>query len=79
MSMVEMVPILYNYLYGNGLQNQTTSLSYYFAMTTVANFDSSKSSYITAHKYLNTIPDLISTFIFIVFYFYWLRKGNKIT
>ncbi len=28
---------------------------------------------------MNVIPDIISTLVFIIFYFYWLHKGEVIT
>jgi len=30
-------------------------------------------------KYFNTIPDMICSLAFLIFYFYWLYKGDKLT
>ena len=41
MSIVELVPVIYNYLQGTALSTMTASTTYYFAKTTVGNLASS--------------------------------------
>lgn len=79
MSIVELAPIIYNYLEGNGLSTLTTSLNYYFAKTTIGNISSTSSSFPTQDKLINVVADMACIFIFIIFYFFWLRRGNKLT
>lgn len=79
MSIVELIPIIYNYAAGGALSNMTVSLNYYFAKTTIANFSPSTSSYPTQDKLMNVICDMICIFLFISFYFFWLKRGNELT
>lgn len=79
MSIVAIVPLVYNVLTGPVMGEKGSSLSYWIAATTVGNFDSSNSNYNQTHKFMNVIPDMISTLVFIIFYFYWLHKGEVIT
>lgn len=79
MSIIELVPIIYNFFSSNGLTNSTSSASYYIALTTIAAYDSSSDNQSTRDKYLNTIPDLVVCVIFFIFYFYWLHKSEVLT
>ena len=79
MSIISLVPTVYNYLTGPVMDTKGTSLAYTVAKTTIGNFSSSHADYQSLYKFLNVIPDMVLTLIFIVFYFYWLKKGNSIT
>ena len=79
MSIVELMPILYNYCSGNGLSDLTVSINYYFAKTTIGNFSTSSTSYQNADKLINVISDMVCILIFIIFYFFWLYRSNKLT
>ena len=79
MSIVSLVPTVYNYLKGTVMDAKGSSLAYTVAKTTIGNFSSSDANYQMLYKYLNVIPDMVVMLIFIIFYFYWLRMGNAIT
>lgn len=79
MSIIELVPIIYNYFSSNGLTNLTSSANYYLALTTIAAYNSSSDNHSTQDKFLNTIPDLVVSIIFFIFYFYWLHKSEVLT
>ena len=79
MSIISLVPTVYNYLKGTVMDAKGSSLAYTIAKTTIGNFSSSSSDYQALHKFLNVIPDMVVILIFIIFYFYWLKKGDKIT
>lgn len=79
MSLVSLVPLVYNVLRGPVMGSKGSSLSYWIAASTVGNFDSQNVSYGSVDKYMNVIPDIVATFVFVVFYFYWLHKGEVIT
>jgi hypothetical protein len=53
-------------------------LAYYFGGTTIGNY-SATSNYSASYKWVNTITDIVIILIFIVFYFFWLRKGSRLT
>jgi len=78
MSLLSLIPTIFNYLSGSKIVGQGTSLAYYFGGTTIGNF-STTSSYSNSYKLVNTITDMVNIFIFIVFYFFWLKKGSDIT
>lgn len=78
MSLISLIPIVYNVLSGT-VMSSGTSLAYYIASTSIGNFSSSDSSYSPTSKYLNVIPDMVSMLVFIVYYFYWLHKGEVIS
>ena len=79
MSIVSLIPTVYNYLKGTVMDAKGSSLAFTIAKTTIGNFNSSHSDYQTLHKFLNVIPDMVVILIFTIFYFYWLKKGDKIT
>jgi hypothetical protein len=79
MSILAIVPLVYNVCTGPVMGDKGSSLSYWIAATTIGNFDSSNSKYNQTDKLMNVIPDIISTLVFIIFYFYWLHKGEVIT
>ena len=61
------------------MDTRGSSIAYQIAKTTIGNYNSSNSNYKMLYKYMNVIPDMVGIFIFILFYFYWLKKGNTIT
>lgn len=79
MSIVQLIPIIYNYIAGNGLSTLTISLNYYFARTTIAAFSASTSTSPSQDKLINVVSDMFCILIFIVFYFFWLNRGNQLT
>jgi hypothetical protein len=79
MSIIELSPIIYNYLNGSALSTMTISINYYFAKTTLAALSPGTSSSQTQDKLVNVIADMICIFIFICFYFFWLKWGNSLT
>lgn len=79
MSVVCLVPLVYNVVTGPVMKEKGSSLSYWIAASTVGNFNSNNVEYTSVDKYMNVIPDIIATFVFVVFYFYWLHKGEVIT
>lgn len=79
MSIVELMPIIYNYCSGSGLSDLTVSVNYYFAKTTIGNFSTSSTSYKKFDKLINVISDMVCILIFIVFYFFWLYRSNHLT
>lgn len=78
MAIISMVPIIYNVVSGT-VMSSGTSLAYKIAATTIGNFSSSNSGYSIYDKYMNVIPDIVVMVVFIVFYFFWLHKGEVIT
>jgi hypothetical protein len=79
MSIVELMPILYNYCSGNGLTTLTVSINYYFAKTTIGSFTTDATTYVSASKQVNVISDMVCILIFIIFYFFWLYRSDKLT
>jgi hypothetical protein len=79
MAIVQLIPIIYNYVSGNGLSTMTVSINYYFARTTVAAISASTSSTPTQDKLVNVVSDMFCILLFIVFYFFWLKRGNQLT
>jgi hypothetical protein len=79
MSIIELIPIIYNFFSCNGLTNLTVSANYYLASTSIAAYDSSSDNHSRQNKFLNTIPDLVVSIIFLIFYFYWLHKSEVLT
>lgn len=73
------MPIIYNYVSGDGLSTLTVSVNYYFARTTIGNFSADSSSYSSSSKMVNVVSDMVCIFIFIVFYFLWLYRGDSLT
>ena len=78
MSLVALFPTVFNYVCGSYITGKGTGLAYYFGGTTIGNY-SATSNYSTSYKWVNTITDMVIIFIFIVFYFFWLKKGSSIT
>lgn len=78
MSLLSLIPTIFNYLSGSKIVGQGTTLAYYFGGTTIGNFSTS-STYSNSYKLVNTITDMVNIFIFIVFYFFWLKRGSDIT
>ena len=78
MAIVSMAPIVYNVVSGTVMKSGT-SIAYYIASTTIGNFSSSDSGYTSTDKFMNVIPDIVAMAVFVVFYFYWLHKGEVIT
>lgn len=56
----------------------SSSANLYIAKTTIATFSTTNGSTAT-DKLMNTIPDMVCMFLFVVFYFYWLYKSGKLT
>lgn len=79
MSVLELIPIIYNYLQEGALTNMTVSLNYYFAKTTIAAFSPSTSSFPSQDKLINVVSDMVCILVFIIFYFFWLKRGNLLT
>jgi phosphotransferase system glucose/maltose/N-acetylglucosamine-specific IIC component len=79
MSIVSLVPTIYNAVVGTVMATKGSSLAYFISATTIGNFSSSDSSYSQWNKYMNVIPDMVLMLVFITFYFYWLHKGEVIT
>ena len=79
MALISAIPTAYNYVKGTVMATKGSSLAYEIASTTIGNFSSSDANYKAFHKYINVIPDMLLTLVFIIFYFYWLKKGNNIT
>jgi hypothetical protein len=79
MAILSLVPTIYNYLTGPVMSAKGSSLAYYIAMTTIGNFSTSNSNYTETNKYVNVITDMVVMLVFIVTYFYWLRRGEIIT
>jgi len=78
MSIASLFPTIFNYVSGSNIVGQGTSLAYYFGGTTIGNY-SATSNYSSSYKWVNTISDMVIIFIFIVFYFFWLKKGSDLT
>lgn len=78
MSLFALIPTIINYVSGSNIVGQGTSLAYYFAGTTIGNY-SVASKYSPSFKWVNTITDMVVIYIFIVFYFFWLLKGPRLT
>jgi len=72
------VPCVINYLEGNGLRNVTTSLNYYFAKTSIGNYIASRDSKSSFHKIMNVIPCMAAIGVFIIYYFVWLYRSDKL-
>jgi len=79
MSIISLIPTIYNVIVGPVMSSKGSSLAYYVSATTIGNFSSTDSSYTQWNKYLNVIPDMVLMLVFITFYFYWLHKGEVIT
>ena len=77
MSLVALIPTIFNYVSGSYIAGQGSTLAYYFGGTTIGNFSTS-SNYSSSYKLINTITDMLIIFVFIVFYFYWLRQGSTL-
>ena len=78
LSILYLVPTIFNYLEGNGLQNSSTSFNYYLAKTTIANFDSSTDTNSSFHKLFNAIPNMIGISLFVMYYFFWLYRSDSL-
>lgn len=78
MSIVELVPVIYNYVSGTALSTMTASTTYYFAKTTIGNLASTQSN-AQLNKLMNVVPDMVCIFVFICFYFHWLHRGSALT
>jgi hypothetical protein len=78
MSLIALIPTIFNYLSGSEIVRQGSTLAYYFGGTTIGNFSTS-CNYSSSYKLINTSTDLAIIIIFILFYFYWLRKGSELT
>ena len=77
MSILSLIPVIFNYFSGSTIVGQGSSLAYFFGGTTIGNL-STASSYSNSFKLVNTIVDMVNTLIFIVFYFFWLKKGSDV-
>jgi len=78
MSLIALIPTIFNYVSGSCIAGQGSTLAYYFGGTTIGNFSTS-SNYSSSYKLINTITDMVIVYVFIVFYFYWLRQGSNLT
>ena len=79
MGLISLIPTVYNYLTGTVMDTKGSSLAYTIAKTSIGNYSSTHADYQPLWKYINVITDMVITLIFIMFYFYWLKKGNSIT
>ena len=85
LTVISLVPIIYNYVVGSRFANATPTLSIYISQVSIANFygnDPSKSSQSQISntkipKLVNCISDLAICFAVMVFYFYWTNKSAK--
>ena len=87
MSLVELIPMIYNYSQGSALANEGNGLQYIITRLTIGNQAITKNTRISENttlqnKLFNVIPDIVLSTMFFVFYFYWERKsyaeGRKI-
>ena len=87
MSLISLIPIIYNAVAGTNLSDVGTGIQYYVAWTTVGNHqgatigtaDQAQIAESLKHKMLNAIPAIVYSLVFVIFYFYWSWKSNRIT
>ena len=71
--------MVYNLVKGNALDNSGTSLKVVAIRTTLGAYEyDATDTESLQHKLLNVVPDIVSCVVFLVFYFYWERKSNRI-
>ena len=84
LSLISLVPIIYNYLSGNALEDRESSLDVYITKTSLGNYqystmtgnDIENTSF--QHKLINVIADIVACIVFLGFYFFWNKKSEKI-
>ena len=79
MALISLIPIIYNGIVGPVMSTKGSTLPYSVAKTTIGNFSSSHPDYQILNKIMNVVPDILVILVFIIFYFFWLRKGRTIT
>ena len=87
MTLISLIPIIYNYVGGTALANTGDSLAVYAARLSIANNKGVAEASATADdvsnamlgKLLNLIPALLNAVIFFIFYLYWDKRSIKAT
>ena len=83
LTLISLVPMIYNYLQGDRYSNSVSSLNVFVGRLSISNFYGNKPSQSTAQQISGTkVPkliscgaDLVSCFLVMVFYFYWTNKS----
>jgi hypothetical protein len=78
-SIISLLPIIYNYMQGDRFADARSSLDIYISKISIANFYGDDPSVTDANlvhnssksKMVNCITDLVISFIVMVFYFHW--------
>ncbi len=87
LTIISLIPVIYNYLQGTRFSNSVSSLDVYIGKISISNFygnDPTKDfttqiSKTKLPKLINCITDLLNSFIVMIFYFYWTNRSEKIT
>ena len=87
LSLLSLLPIIYNYIEGDRFVDARPSLDIYLSKISIANFYGDDPSVTNANlinnsskpKMINCITDLVISFIVMVFYFYWSHDSAKRT
>lgn len=87
LTVISCVPMAYNYMQGDRYRNSVASLDVYVGQISISNFYGNKPGQTSAQqisdtkipKLINCVSDLVSSFIVMVFYFYWTRRSDQIT
>ena len=76
---LDLIPLIYNYVEGNGFGDSITSFQVFAAMSMMGNHvsDGEYSSNEVRDKLLVAIPDMVSIVVFMGFYFYWSITYKK--
>lgn len=74
MTIISIMPIVYNGVVGTRFANVGSSIQVYMGYVTAGNQDATNvidTSTYTQHKLFNAIPDMVYSIIFFIFYLYW--------
>ena len=79
LSVIGIMPMAYNSVQGTAFVNSASTFNVVITRTSIGNFVYNNEAYNTSiqHKLFNVIPDIISSVIFLAFYFFWYYKSNK--
>ena len=86
MSLISILPMVYNYVAGIALSNVSDTLAVYLARLSIGNHKGVAPESATAaivaqslqHKLINVIPDLVNACLLFIFYLYWHRKSARL-
>lgn len=79
LSIIAIMPMVYNTVQGTSFVNSASTFNVQVTRTSIGSFASSNEPYNTSiqHKLFNVIPDIVSSVVFLAFYFHWYYKSMK--